>query len=125
MTLSNGIKTYIYSLFTNGRKFFRLKYFLFAVLLPPVLIWGFARWEYRTFVWPKEQARNEAKAKKNAETRQRMFNAFRDTTQAKDSAEIKKRSTWRCAGVPTPNICATIASRGTSIRASPWAKVSS
>ena len=90
VTLSNGIKTYIYSLFTNGRKFFRLKYFLFAVLLPPVLIWGFARWEYRTFVWPKEQARNEAKAKKNAETRQRMFNAFRDTTQLKDSAEIKK-----------------------------------
>ena len=89
VTLSNGIKIYIYSLFTNGRKFFRLKYFLFAVLLPAALIWGFARWEYRTYVLPKEKARHEARAKKNAELRQRMFKAFRDTTQLKDSVEIK------------------------------------
>ncbi len=89
VTLSNGIKTYLYSLFTNGRKFFRLKYFLFAVLLPSALIWGFARWEYRTFVLPKEKADKAAIAKKNAERRERMFNTFSDTTQLKDSAEIR------------------------------------
>ena len=89
VTLSNGIKTYLYSLFTNGRKFFRLKYFLFAVLLPAALIWGFARWEYRTFTLPKEKADKAALAKKNAERREKMYNTFRDTTQLKDSAEIR------------------------------------
>ena len=90
VTLSNGIKTYLYSLFTNGRKFFRLKYFIFAVLLPPALIWVFARWEYRTYVLPKEKATKASIAKKNTEKRQKMFEAFRDTTQLKDSVEIRK-----------------------------------
>lgn len=90
VTLSNGVKIYIYSLFTNGRRFFRLKYFLFAVLLPSALIWGFARWEYGALVFPKEKARKELAAKKKAENRQRMLQAFRDTMQLKDSAAVEK-----------------------------------
>lgn len=90
VTLSNGVKIFIYALFTNGKKFFRIKYLLLAVLLPSALIWVFARWEYRTFVLPKEKARHEARLKKSAETRQNLFNAFADTTSLKDSAEIKK-----------------------------------
>lgn len=90
VTLSNGIKTYIYSLFTNGRKFFRLKYFLFAVLLPAAMIWGFARWEYRTMVHPKELARNEAAAKKRAENTRKMYEAFKDTTHITDAEEARK-----------------------------------
>ena len=90
VTLSNGVKIFIYALFTNGKKFFRIKYLLLAVLLPSALIWGFARWEYRTFVLPKEKARHEARLKKSAETRQKLFKAFADTTSLKDSAEIKK-----------------------------------
>ena len=90
VTLSNGVKIFIYALFTNGKKFFRIKYLLLAVLLPSALIWVFARWEYRTFVLPKEKARHEARLKKSAETRQKLFNAFADTTSLKDSAEIKK-----------------------------------
>lgn len=90
VTLSNGVKIFIYALFTNGKKFFRIKYLLLAVLLPSALIWVFARWEYRTFVLPKEKARHEARLKKSAEKRQKLFNAFADTTSLKDSAEIKK-----------------------------------
>lgn len=90
VTLSNGVKIFIYALFTNGKKFFRIKYLLLAVLLPSALIWVFARWEYRTFVLPKEKARHEARLKKSAETRQKLFKAFADTTSLKDSAEIKK-----------------------------------
>ena len=86
VTLSNGVKIFIYALFTNGKKFFRIKYLLLAVLLPSALIWVFARWEYRTFVLPKEKARHEARLKKSAETRQKLFNAFADTTSLKDSA---------------------------------------
>lgn len=90
VTLSNGVKIFIYALFTNGKKFFRIKYLLLAVLLPSAFIWVFARWEYRTFVLPKEKARHEARLKKSAETRQKLFNVFADTTSLKDSAEIKK-----------------------------------
>ena len=89
VTLSNGVKTFIYALFTNGKKFFRLKYLLLAVLLPSALIWGFARWEYRTFVLPKELARHEAKAKKDAKQRQKMFANFADTMKTKDTAKIR------------------------------------
>lgn len=90
VTLSNGIKTYIYSLFTNGRKFFRLKYFLFAVMLPAALIWVFARWEYRTFVLPNELERKEAAAEKRAENTRKMYETFKDTTSLKDKEEIRK-----------------------------------
>lgn len=90
VTLSNGIKIFIDALFTNGTRFFRPKYLLLAVLLPSALIWGFARWEYRTMVLPKEKVRHELAAKKNEEKKQKLFKAFTDTTSLKDSVEIKK-----------------------------------
>lgn len=90
VTLSNGIKIFIYALFTNGLRFFHPKFILPAVLLPSALIWGFARWEYRKFVLPKEKERREQRAMKNIENRQRMYLAFRDTTSLTDSLEITK-----------------------------------
>lgn len=90
VTLSNGIKIFIDALFTNGIRFFRPKFLLLAVLLPSALLWGFARWEYGTFVLPKEKARHELREKKNAEKRAKLYKAFTDTTSLKDSAEIKK-----------------------------------
>jgi len=89
ITLSNGVKIFIYSLFTNGRKFFRPKYLLLGVLLPSALIWGFARWEYRTFVWPREMARHAARDRVQAEMRERMFRNFADTAGIKDSAQLR------------------------------------
>lgn len=85
VTLSNGCKTFLYALFTNGRKFFRPKYLVFAVIVPSLLIWVFARWEYRTYVWPQEQARHAEKVKKSNEKRQKAFTAFMDTTSIKDT----------------------------------------
>ena len=89
VTLSNGVKIFIYALFTNGKKLFRIKYLLLAILLPSALIWGFARWEYKTFVLPKELARKEMKAKKDAQIRQKLFAGIADTMNTKDSARIK------------------------------------
>lgn len=86
VTLSNGCKTFLYMLFANGRRFFRPKYLLLAVALPSLAIWVFARWEYRTYAWPKEQARKAAKIKKSEEKRQKAFIAFMDTTSIKDTA---------------------------------------
>lgn len=83
VTLSNGVKIFIYALFTNGKKFFRIKYLLLAVLLPSALIWVFARWEYRTFVLPKEKARHEARLKKSAEIKKAFAKEMNKRVKAK------------------------------------------
>ncbi len=89
VSLNNGLKTYLAALFTNGKKFFGIKYFLLGVILPCALIWGFARWEYRTFVWPKEMARHEAKMKKNKEATDKIYQQYRDTTKVTDSTKVE------------------------------------
>lgn len=89
VSLNNGLKTYLAALFTNGRKFFSIKYFLIGVILPAALMWAFARWEYRTFVWPKEMARHEAKMKKNKEATAKIYQQYRDSTGVKDSAKAE------------------------------------
>ncbi len=89
VSLNNGLKTYLAALFTNGKSFFHPKYFLLGVILPAALIWGFARWEYRTFEWPKEMARYEAKKKKSDENKKKIYEQYRDTAQVKDSAQVE------------------------------------
>ena len=88
VSLNNGLKTYLAALFTNGKHFFHIKYFLLGVILPSAVIWGFARWEYRTFVWPKEMARKEIKMKKDKEAREKLMQQYKDTAQVKDSADV-------------------------------------
>lgn len=65
-SLNNGLKVFLSALFVNRRKFFHPAFLLMAVLLPSLILWGIARWEYRVFVYPTEQARHKAKAKKEA-----------------------------------------------------------
>lgn len=65
-SLNNGLKIFFSALFVNGKRFFRPKHLLLAVILPAGLLWGFCHWEYRTYVWPNEMPRKEAKAKKEA-----------------------------------------------------------
>lgn len=89
VSLNNGLKTYLASLFTNGKHFFHIKYLLVAVILPTAAIWGFARWEYKTFVWPKEMARYQLKVKKSKEDKQKIYQQYKDTTKIKDSASIE------------------------------------
>ena len=71
-SLNNGLKIFFSALFVNRKRFFRPKYLLLAVILPAALLWGFCRWEYRTFVWPVEMARKEMKAKKASEKKARQ-----------------------------------------------------
>ena len=71
-SLNNGLKIFFSALFVNRKRFFRPKYLLLAVILPAALLWGFCRWEYRTFVWPVEMAQKEMKAKKAAEKKARQ-----------------------------------------------------
>lgn len=83
-SLNNGLKIFFSALFVNRKRFFRPKYLLLAVILPAALLWGFARWEYRTFVWPVEMARKEMKAKKAAEKKARQ-ERMAQLKQIKDS----------------------------------------
>lgn len=53
VTLSNGAKTLMASLFTSGREFFRPKHLLLAVVVPMLLVAGAAAWQYESFLIPQ------------------------------------------------------------------------
>lgn len=98
-SLNNGLKIFFSALFVNRKRFFSPKYLLLAVILPAALLWGFCRWEYRTFVWPVEMARKEMKAKKTAEKKARQ-ERMAQLKQIKDS--LTKDSIQRGLKIITP-----------------------
>ena len=98
-SLNNGLKIFFSALFVNRKRIFCPKYLLLAVILPAALLWGFCRWEYRTFVWPVEMARKEMKAKKAAEKKARQEH-MAQLKQIKDS--LTKDSIQRGLKIITP-----------------------
>ena len=88
ISLNNRLKTFIAAWLVNGRRFFRLRYLIWAVIAPALLIWLFARMEYRVYVWPHEVARKEMKEKRKKTQRDRLFAQYRDTATVKDSALV-------------------------------------
>ena len=98
-SLNNGLKIFFSALFVNRKRFFRPKYLLLAVILPAALLWGFCRWEYRTFVWPVEMVRKEMKAKKAAEKKARQEH-MAQLKQIKDS--LTKDSIQKGLKIITP-----------------------
>ena len=60
-TLNNGLKVFFAEIFANKRGFFRPAYLIFAVILPAMIIWHTANWEYRSFIRPHEKERMEEK----------------------------------------------------------------
>lgn len=68
ITLSNGVKIWLASLFTCGPRFFRPKHMLLAAVVPLLLVAGAAYWQYAGFIVPesaKWEKINEKKAKKD------------------------------------------------------------
>lgn len=121
VTLSNGVKTFLSGFFVNLRDFFRPKYLLLAVILPAALLWGVAVWEYRTFVLPKELARQEAKAakqkrieeqvaqmspemRKNYEKRQERRTARLKAQAEKTGTPMKNYGFWKWTDITTSRI---------------------
>ncbi len=98
-SLNNGLKIFLSALFVNGKGFFRPKHLLLAVIIPAALLWGFCRWEYRTYVWPKEMQKKEIKAKKAAERKARQERTAQ-LRQIKDS--LIKDSIQRGLKIITP-----------------------
>lgn len=102
-SLNNGLKIFFSALFVNGKGFFRPKHLLLAVILPAALLWGFCRWEYKTFVWPKEMQKKEMRAQRKAKLqKQKQQLALHDTAhQAKDQvAKPVKKKAVRKVGHP-------------------------
>lgn len=90
ISLNNGLKVFLAALVTRRKRFFRPGFLLLAVALPSLLMWGFARWEYRTYVWPKEMARHEIKMRKDREHTAQIRSQVRDSIGSKDSAAVEK-----------------------------------
>lgn len=91
VTLSNGLKVFMAALFVNGKKFFRPRFFFLACFFPAVLLFAFARFEYRTMVWPRQIAKEQAIAKKKEEARKR-----------REEQEKKMNKDLVCAMITSP-----------------------
>lgn len=88
VTLSNGIKIFIDTLFVNGKKTFRPVFFIVAIIIPSLIIWRFARIEYNTYVAPVKKEQKKQRLAKAAKKDAKMWAEFRDTTSLKDSTQI-------------------------------------
>lgn len=92
ITLSNGLKTFVAALFTKKWHFFRPAYFVLGVLLPAGAIWFFAEWEFRQYVAPRYQKRNQENAIRAANAERKAYRMFCDTTEIADS--VRRRAVF-------------------------------
>jgi hypothetical protein len=88
ISLNNGVKIFIANLFTNGKRFFHPLNLILAIILPSVLIWMFARYEYSVFQYPKWHARQVARAKFVKREKAKTLQLYKDTASTTDSATI-------------------------------------
>lgn len=90
VTMSNGVKTFIMALFTNGKRFWHPGYLIFAILLPAAAIWGFAQWQQNKYIEPREQQKAAKRRAQSAAELKAYEKAVADTaTVFYDSATIK------------------------------------
>ena len=90
VTLSNGVKVFIAALFCRGRAFFSRKYLALAVILPSLLLFGFAQLEQYVFVRPKIEAQQKKKREADQKHRAELYKAYCDTAQNLDSASVSR-----------------------------------
>lgn len=64
ITLSNGIKVLLAGWFVNRGRFFRLSYFMLAVVLPSLVLLGIGMGVKEVYVKPRQQARELAEQQK-------------------------------------------------------------
>ena len=96
VTMSNGVKTFIMALFTNGKRFWRPGYLIFAILLPAAAIWGFAQWQQNKYIEPREQQKAAKRRAQSAAELRAYVKAVADTTTTLyDSASIHQEAKRR------------------------------
>lgn len=88
VSLNNGLKVFLAALITRRRRFFEWRFLLFALALPAALMWGIARWEYKTWRLPREKARSEQVMKKDMEAKERLRKVIADTISDPSKIEV-------------------------------------
>lgn len=89
VTMSNGVKTLLMALFTNGKRFFRPAYLVLGVIVPVAAIWAFAQWQQNTYILPREQQKAAKRRAQSAAELRAFTKAVADTTTTLyDSASI-------------------------------------
>lgn len=90
ISLNNGLKVFLAALVTRRKRFFQPGFLLLAVIIPSALIWGFAHWEYRTYVWPKEMAYKKKQREQDKENLAMVRQQVLDSIGSSDSARVEK-----------------------------------
>lgn len=97
ISLNNGLKVFLAGLFVNRGRFFRVRYLLFAVFLPALLLWMGARYEYHYLVAPHENARHAQQAMRKAEK------ARLDSIRLAEASKLcQKTGDTTCKEAPKP-----------------------
>lgn len=93
ITLSNGAKTFLAALFTNGKKLFRPKYLALGIILPTLLIGATGIYQNKAFIIPNRLEGERLVAQKAA--KDSTFRAKMEQKQKHDKAiagkNIQKR----------------------------------
>lgn len=89
ITLSNGIKVFIATLFNRGKSFWNAKFLVIAVILPSLLIFGWSLAEHEIFVKPQIEAKKRTLAIENQQQREKIRQEYCDTASIKDSATVE------------------------------------
>ncbi len=88
VSLNNGVKVFLASLFVNGRKYFRPKYLLLSTLVPAALLWGFTLFEYRLWTAPLQAAFEQKQKAREKAYKDSIRTAFVAEHPEADSAEV-------------------------------------
>lgn len=89
ISLNNGLKTFLAAWFTNGKRFFRPRYLLLAIVVPSLLIWLCARLEYKHFVYPDWEAKQEKKEARAAKEREAIYADYVSHAHGESQAAIR------------------------------------
>ena len=91
ISLNNGLKVFLASLFVNGKKFFYWRHLLLAIILPSAVMWGVSKWEYKAMVWPVEMQRKADKQKKEKALKAKQIQ--KKLQEAQEQKEKEETST--------------------------------
>lgn len=89
ITLSNGAKTFLAALFTNGKKLFRPKYLALGIILPTLLIGAAGIYQNKAFIIPNRLEGERLVAQKAA--KDSTFRAKMEQKQKHDKAIAGKK----------------------------------
>lgn len=91
ISLNNGLKVYIASLFTNGKKIFHPLYLASAVILPAGLLWLFTQFQYEQFVYPDWIAHKKMKERIEKKEDNKAFLKMAENMDVKDTAILNAK----------------------------------